>query len=159
MSVWPDGRTEGAGVAEPRADRATLRACRAYARGFVQALADGKVSAPSAGDCWYCAMRTVADHKPLGEATRNADHIKSHIGLGEGGAAEVYYVPSLLVRAGEMFAVSQVAHWWLAAHWDTRPEVAEDAKLMREGSMAGVARQQWESAIYRYVKRQLGFAG
>lgn len=73
--------------------KAIKKQAKVYATGFVAELKNGLVPMPSAGDCWFCAMRPVGSMGSLGDATKNTQHLKDHM-------AEKYYVPSLLVNAG-----------------------------------------------------------
>jgi len=34
---------------------------------------------PSSGDCWMCCMREVESKKPLGDVTKDTEHLKSHM--------------------------------------------------------------------------------
>jgi len=47
---------------------------------------------PTSGDCWYCSMQTTDTNEPLGDATNNTEHLKSHV-------FENYLHGSLLVNA------------------------------------------------------------
>lgn len=55
---------------------------RQYTEGFINALKNGEVPVPSAGDCWTCSMGIGS----------GADHLLQHM-------KEKYYVPSLLINA------------------------------------------------------------
>jgi hypothetical protein len=69
-----------------------------FTKNYVNALFQGKVEKPGPGDCWYCAMHTVEDNKPLGEAINSPSHLREHV-------RERYYVPSLLWNAISTFPV------------------------------------------------------
>jgi hypothetical protein len=91
--------------------------CRAYVRAYTSHIVDTSIKAPSAGDCWFCAMRTKTNGDgsieltvPLGDALNDVAHLVSHIG-------ENYFVPSLLLNAALEYYASQV-------HGDEGPERA-----------------------------------
>lgn len=101
-SLFYDGMTVGAdglditGSKDPADYEQKLKAlkkqARKYAKDFVAALQAGKIGMPSAGDCWFCSMRTQ-DGASLGDSTGDRNHIYMHM-------QESYFVPSLLVNAG-----------------------------------------------------------
>lgn len=123
-----------------------------YAKGFVDALRAGKVEAPGLGDCMFCLMRD-ADKVPVGEAFKDKGHIESHI-------EEPYYVPSLVVRALEVFPTSQVMRWALAEVWSA--EQSDGEKVMNKIDSGWASNNfVWDGIrknIKRYVLRQLGMA-
>jgi len=102
ITVMEDGSIQGGREVVKGEDQKVIRECRRYAREYVKAMEDGKVNAPSGGDCWDCALREVTSNRPMGEVSGHSYHIKSHM-------EEKYYVPSLLARAIEVFPVSQFA--------------------------------------------------
>lgn len=59
---------------------------------YAKLYSDGNIPAPSAGDCWYCALRTDKGES-MGDALKdNGEHIREHI-------RERYVVGSLAVNA------------------------------------------------------------
>jgi hypothetical protein len=124
---------------------ALRRKVNQFADGFARAFAAGDVSAPSAGDCFYCGMREVKTHKPLGEVTGDKDHLLSHL-------EENYYVPSILCRAMETIPVSIAFKDTVAATWQGQPEHAY-FKPTDEWFL-----KQLKQAVSRYMLRQLGQA-
>jgi hypothetical protein len=136
-----------------------------YVKAFINSLADGKVPAPSGRDCWYCLMREVAANiqtgtlhkdgsltnqanvghglngRTLGEVA-GSDHILDHI-------EENYFVPSMLLRAIDVFPVSKVAKYWLSNVWNgnNEPEFFCD-----------FAKKQLASSLRRYIRQQLKLA-
>jgi len=88
-----------------------------YAKGFMNALINGKVDKPYAGDCMYCFMREVNTNKPWGETSSNTDHLQSHFD-------EKYYVGSLFYRAVELYPMSIIANSAMYELWekDTKPD-------------------------------------
>ena len=119
-----------------------------YAANFAKAFVQGKIEPPGAGDCWYCSMR-VQDEQDgtLGERA-NSGHIQSHI-------EEKYYVPSLLVRAVEVFPVSPIVSSYIAARfgWLDLATIG-----VEHGWLDNIAERQIRSSIHRYVRRQVGLA-
>lgn len=164
MVLHPDGTVSGAGQMP---DKKLKRQASRYATNYIKALVAGKVPAPGPGDCWHCSMRVGAGDiqtgtlhpdgsltnqasvglgfsgKTLGEAGGHPeDHIISHI-------EEKYYVPSLLVRAMEIFPTSMAMEWALWDVWrDGDGEWINDRYIQ----------QQLRSVLRRYIYRQLGFA-
>ena len=51
-----------------------------------------KLPEPSSGDCWYCSMQETKTGKPLGEITKNSDHLQYHL-------KEKYIHGSLILNA------------------------------------------------------------
>jgi hypothetical protein len=141
ITMHPDGTVTGAGP-----DLKTLdildKKILAYVKGYMAALDAGKVPAPSNGDCWYCLMRTVDKNEPLGEATKSVDHIESHF-------KEKYYVPSLVMRAIEVFPVSQAAKWYLGSVWNNEE---------KSNWLGPIGQRQIETSLKRYLRRQFGLA-
>lgn len=83
---------------------------------------------PSAGDCFYCRMRTVEGGQPLGKVTENTNHLLQHL-------SEKYIHGSLILNALKSVGYSNPAY--IFNH------------LPREG----ITR-----AVRRYFKRHLGVA-
>lgn len=144
--LMPNGEVVGAVLYDPKLEKkeqTMIRKANQFAKNYVEALFKGKVQAPDAGDCWYCAMRDSSG-KTLGELGRdNADHIEGHI-------KEKYYVPSMIFRASEVFGVSIAAKSVLFSIWD--------GSYTPNDWLDGVAKEQLQKSLARYVKRQLGFA-
>ena len=146
ITIHADRTVTGEG-ADPKATNKLRAKCRKYAADFVAALVAGKVPAPSGGDCWFCCLRGVEDHKPMGEAFKDAEHIREHI-------RERYYVPSLLVNAFEMFGASQAMKGAVAELW--YPEQLNGAEPY--WSKQTYMLQQIRKVVSRYTMRQLGLA-
>ena len=168
MVLHQDGTVSGAGQMP---DKKLKNAAARYARNYIKALAAGKVPAPSGADCWYCCMRVGAGDiqtgtlHPDGSMTNQASvgvgfsgqtlgetgedpssHIRSHI-------EEKYYVPSLLVRAMEVFPASMAMQWALADVWGDQDEQASGYFIHEK-----YIQRQLRSVLRRYLCRQLGFA-
>jgi hypothetical protein len=116
----------------------------AYAKRYVEALAQGRVPAPSGGDCWHCCMKDEQG-RTWGESSQDKTHIEQHI-------AENYFVPSLAYQALETFGGSMAAK-------QTLYELTHGKRLAKidEDWLAGVGIKQIQKAIQRYVARQLGY--
>lgn len=76
-----------------------------YVDGYIKALLDGKVPAPSGSDCWGCLMKADDGTRPLGR-----DCVALHI-------EDAYYVPSLLVRAFEKYPVGAIIQGCVGTLW------------------------------------------
>ena len=126
-----------------------------YATAFIKELFDGKLNAPSNGDCWHCAL-TVADGadkgKGLGEATKDKDHIRSHV-------SEKYFVPSMLSRALDWRssqAVKQVvAVLWIYDDADNQAK-ADEHRDSTLNAWGGFARKELVTLVRRYCLKELG---
>ena len=115
-----------------------------YVAGYMKALADCKIPAPSNGDCWFCLMRVNGTKETLGEKSKDNDHISGHF-------KEKYYVPSLLVRAIEVFPVSDAAKCYLGDKWGEAASKDKNAWQL-------VAEWQLSSSLRKYLNRQFNLA-
>lgn len=88
---------------------ALRRRIRKYAEAYTTALKAGKVPKPGAGDCFFCQLRSQ-DGKTMGEAFNDPGHIREHI-------RERYYVPSLLLRAVEVWPGPLISRWAISHAW------------------------------------------
>ena len=113
-----------------------------YVNGYCEELFSGNLPAPSGGDCWFCSLREVNTHRPMGEISQNNDHILEHF-------KEKYYVPSLVVNAIEDCGVSQAARLHLAYCFGLEEKVE---------FYEGIGSSQIRKALTRYLRRQLGLA-
>jgi hypothetical protein len=83
MKFFSNGKVTG--FAKPRdEDKATRlrKQITAYATNYANALADGKIEAPSGGDCWFCSMSVSSGAnagKSLGDATGDKSHLMDQI--------------------------------------------------------------------------------
>lgn len=136
-----DGSISGMSPTDDGKERNKLRRRVAqFAKHYMAEFQAGKVPAPSVGDCFYCAMRTVDGNKPLGEAVKDTDHILSHLDEG-------YYVPSLLHRAFETQPHSLAMGWALAKHWG-----GQDIPVPE------FIYSQLQKSLSKYILKQLGQA-
>jgi len=142
MEIEPDGSVIRHNPADP-ADRKQLRKrILAYATGYANALLAGEVPAPSAGDCWPCALRDQQG-KPWGD--QDQSHLLSHLDEG-------YYVPSLLHNA-----MTEAGSWmstWdrniLAGLWSGH--VAEAQQHLRIGG--DLTKRRFRKVVANYILRR-----
>ena len=141
MMISPDGTITGMEPLDSaKAANKLRRQVHRFATEYMQAFQSGQVSAPGAGDCFYCHMREVKTAKPLGDVTHDKDHILSHL-------EEKYYVPSLLYNAFEAMPHSTAMSWALAKHWG-----GQDIPVPE------FVYAQLKTILQRYMLRQLGQA-
>jgi len=147
MTIHPDGKVTGEGP-DPKAQTKLKNRIRRYTTRYMEALLKGEVPPPDNGDCFFCRMREVSTHIPLGEHTKDTSHLINHM-------EESYYVPSLLSRATEVFPVSKAALWYLGSFWDTQA-----SQELRETTRRtwGVGCDQLRKSLNRYMLRQFGLA-
>lgn len=167
ITIHADDTVSGIG-GDPNAKLKLRRRIASYVKGYMSALAAGNVPVPSAGDCWYCALRTSQVETvdfgahvkgkaasgfydgtgdiPLGAAIGDTSHLISHMD-------EKYYVPSLLVNAIERFGVSQAAKWYLGSFWDTAASQESRDSARRVGACCV---DQIRRALRRYLIAQFG---
>jgi len=136
MLLLAGGLVMGEGV-DPNETKKLRAKVRKYAQAYAKALWAGEISAPSAGDCWYCALRDK-DGEPWG----GRDHIIAHMD-------ESYFVPSLLVNAVTAFGASKIMRHNIAC--------------MITGKVDQVYRGSYEvtavaKLVRRYCYRALGLA-
>ena len=65
------------------------------------------------GDCWYCAMRTVDNHEPLGQAINDKEHLLEHL-------KEKYIMISLIINALESRHYGAGPGIWLCSYDETK---------------------------------------
>jgi hypothetical protein len=88
ITILSGDRVVNAGpVGEGKEIQKLTRKIGKYAKKYAAELIAGKIPAPGAGDCFYCAMRTED-----GQRVGGTDHLTSHLD-------ESYLVPSLLLSA------------------------------------------------------------
>lgn len=146
LTILSDGTISGMlPLADAKQKNKLRRRVSLFAKNYILAFKNGNVPAPSDGDCFYCAMRTVSEGKTLGETVSDKDHIMSHLD-------ENYFVPALLHRAYEVLPRSQVMGWTLAKHWGTQDQNSQSF------TPPDFAYDQLQKNLYRYILRQLGQA-
>lgn len=142
MRYGETGGLSGAGAASLVAENRKLaRRIAEYARGFVAELYAGRIKKPSAGDCWYCALRDE-NGRTLGECNGDQSHLRAHLD-------ERYYVPSLLFTALERTGASIAEKQTAAALVSGQPEYAFPGDWTRE---------QMQRHLSRYIRAQLRLA-
>lgn len=138
---------------DPKKTQKLRRKVQTYAKAFIAELRAGNVSAPSAGDCMFCAMREVGTNIPWGEQSKDKEHLLSHI-------AERYYVPSLLVRATEVMPCSRAMKWAIGEVWQTQAQKsAEQTTFEKVDPYFSKEDFIWQSLakiLAQYILRQLG---
>lgn len=120
-----------------------IKAIHKYVDGYIKALFNGDVPAPSGGDCWHCYFQTE-NGESLGDATKNTEHILSHM-------EESYYVPSLLVNADKFnHRLCQITKGVIHNMWNGKLEVSQWE--------ASVTVRDIRSCLTAYLKHELGIA-
>ena len=111
-----------------------------YVDGFIEALLNCEIKAPSSGDCWYCLLKDK-EGKTLGDLG-NSDHIINHF-------KEKYYVPSLLVNATKEFSVSLIVESML------HELVIKNNTTIKYENFIDIFKRQVKKSLTKYLKRQL----
>lgn len=134
-SIGPRGALRA--QAKAGAETETSKARREVLR-FAKLCADSlPLDKPGAGDCFYCQMVTETG-EPLGDATKNTDHLREHI-------REGYVVPSMVWRAMKEAGFNPSAgQLILAATFGEAP------------GMEGLARRHVKSAVASFLFRRFG---
>ena len=127
-----DGTITGQGTHDPKGDAALKRRVKAYAALCADSI---PLDAPSGGDCWYCYLHTE-DGQPLGEATRNVEHLESHM-------EEGYVAPSLVAHVLQRMG-SRGSMW---GAFDPSADALRDH-----------ARDMVKRTTYRYIMQRMGYA-
>jgi hypothetical protein len=144
ITIAANGNVTGAGSESAvQAKAKQVQAIKKYVNAYVKALVGGEVPAPSGGDCWYCYMRVDGTKETLGERA-NSDHILDHM-------KESYFVPSLLVRALEMYAAAPMTMATIGQLWGMspgQPSKPQNELLVKDAT----------SSLTRYLKHCLGVA-
>ena len=143
MTIGPRGGVTGAPLKDSGGDKAAQRwrmKVRNFADTWTDHLLSGKMEAPGAGDCFYCAMRT-ADGKSLGDATGDRSHLLLHV-------KERYYVPSLV--HGIVDRISPVARGTVGYLFGLHPSAPGQWAM-------DIAREQVKKAMRRYMLKECGF--
>lgn len=136
-----DGTMKGVGDGKTLQQQRDLRkAATKFAADYVKHLAEGKMNAPSSGDCWFCCLHDVKTGKPFGD--HQADHIKAHI-------RECYYVPSLIWNAMDALGASDYYKQWVNARQHNNAEKMYGDDFMPE---------RLRKFVRRYVLRELGMS-
>jgi len=147
VTIAEDGETVAGGspIEDAKKLLALRRKVNRFALAYAAAFGKGEVPAPGLGDCFYCGMREVKSHKPLGECNGDKDHLLSHL-------EESYFVPSILARAMEVLPKSKAFEQTVQATWAGKPEY-QFFKLDDKWFQS-----QIKTIVSRYMLRQLGQA-
>ena len=150
MSIEGDDTTVKGEGADPKATQKLRKRVQKYSKDYIDAMLAGEVPAPSAGDCFYCAMREAnpgkvsgiesGNGRTLGECFKDQDHILSHL-------EESYFVPSLLPCAFETFGASLAMKCAISEIWQGK---------QGHWSSMGFLWTQARKMLSRYMLRQLG---
>jgi hypothetical protein len=138
ISINKKGKVKGTLVSDKRVKHLQKKVLD-YSKKFAQRLVEGKIPAPSSGDCWYCSMRTVDGNKPLGDAVKS-DHILQHL-------KDNYFVPTLLYNAVEDGSVSMFVKGYIGELWRGN-EVPENYK--------DIVQRDVEKILKKYLRRKIG---
>lgn len=123
----------GYGKDNPKADAKLKKQVKQYA----QLCADSvPLPKPDGGDCWFCYM-TTQNGESLGDATKNTDHLDSHI-------KEKYIVPSLVFRALKQYGNTDFILSLVFNNPDKQ--------------MLDIARERVKKSVYRYILQRKGYA-
>ena len=119
-----------------------------FAKEIVARAFDGRMPAPSGGDCWYCLMQTK-EGKTMGDAFNDSGHIVDHI-------KEKYYVPSLFWNAMKenQDYLSTIARHCLAVINERQHNGSSEHKLMMEDT----CKDQCYKAMRKYLRKRLSIA-
>ena len=151
MKIMLRGRVIGAASESDVKKEENLRkSITKYAKDYVNALYDGKISMPDAGDCWFCSM-----FDKEGGPGSDPDHLISHI-------KERYYVPSLLFNALKSNGAGKAWYWdaqKLMGGSNDSQESKTFGKIQGGMFLTGEwGHKQFANMIRRYLRRRLGIA-
>jgi hypothetical protein len=130
-------------------DKKLKRQVRNYARNFATALVNGRVDKPGGGDCFYCSLVDVNTKIPWGESANDIGHLVSHMD-------EKYYVPSLLVRANELYPISIFVSSVVGTLWRGTSE--QKKEIMNSEWLKNISINQISKSLQRYMYKQFGYA-
>lgn len=119
-----------------------IKRIKVYVDGWLDAFFAGNVPAPSNGDCWGCAMTSVT----TGKTVMGSSHLVDHMD-------EQYYVPSLLMRAMEMYPVCELSKSVLYCVWGGGGGIANSHQYYNDIFTRDVTR-----SLTRYMKHEFGIA-
>ncbi len=114
---------------------------REFATEYLAKLSEGRMEAPSAGDCMYCFMHEVETGKLLGDL-HQSDHMVLHL-------EEKYYVPSIIVNALTELGGSLMAKDYVMRKFNNEEEY----------SFGGIISEDLYRMLVRYVGRKVGLGG
>jgi hypothetical protein len=148
ITINADQTVTGAGNADTV--KALKKSITVYIDGFLDKLHNNQLSLPSAGDCWLCTLTDSQSGQPMGErdGVPEEEHILSHI-------RENYHVPALVLRACQVFGVSQAARSYLLACMNRDYSASHEVYYE---SYKNVCDRQVKSALRRYIYRAVKLA-
>ena len=120
--------------ANEKKTKRTIAQIKKYADRYVEALFDGKVPAPSGGDCWDCSILYDKDNE-------TKSHYENHL-------TSMYFVPSLMVNALEEMGASNMEKGTVGEIW-------------RDGVSNGYgtfAKDRLKQTLVKYMKQKMGVA-
>lgn len=137
LTITADGQVIGAATESSQEEQKQLR--KRIAK-YAKLCADKTpMQPPSAGDCWYCALR-AQNGETWGEGSKDTSHLESHM-------KEGYVVPSLVNRALEFSGYNpqrQIIH------------AIAFGQAGEAGSMADIAKDAVKKSVRKYMLRQFG---
>jgi hypothetical protein len=137
ITIYNDGRVTGAGP-DPHKTIRLRKQVNAFSKAYADAFCAGKVTAPSAGDCWGCLMVATDGTAPMG----GADHVLEHI-------KQSYFVPSILNRMADAGTLSIMDKDYIARKWQNM----ETSEWQR-----GMAHERIRKTVRKFCFRELGLA-
>ena len=150
LTIKASGKVAGAG-SEDR-DLKLRKAIHAYANAYARAAASGELEAPGGGDCWHCSMivsNGPEAGKPLGDATRDQDHLRDHM-------REGYFVPSLLVNAAKATGNRWLPTWGFWLLWGEDKDGVSRADMLARDR--GALEREVRATVRKYLGARLGLA-
>ena len=138
MVLHRSGKVTGVSKDTTQKDKANKAKIKTFARLCADSL---PIDKPSTGDCWYCGMQTD-NGESLGDATKDIDHLESHI-------KEGYIVPSLVYKALTENKVGNLIMAYAFKDTGVKDYTGHTFELTQD---------YVKRAIYRYMSKRYGFA-
>jgi len=138
MILHRNGKVSGAAKDDTKKDKATKAKIKKFAILCSESLPLDK---PSSGDCWYCSMQTD-NGESLGDATKDIDHLESHI-------KEGYIVPSLVYNALKQNKVGDLIIAYAFKDTGVKDYSGHTFELTQD---------YVKRAVYRYMSKRYGFS-
>lgn len=110
-----------------------------FATEYMSRLADGRMEAPSGGDCWFCVLREVDTSRPMGDLNQS-NHMISHL-------EDKYYVPSIIMNALDELGGSPAAKDYVARRFNN---------IDGGYTYGGLISEQLYRTLVRYVGSKVG---
>ena len=138
IRIYPDGTAEGEDTTDVKAFNLLKKRIKRYVGDYATAVINGRVSAPGAGDCFYCSMVDNKTGKPIQETS----HLMSHI-------PEKYYVPSLFVNAVKEYPIAPMSSSFFHRIWVEKVPVSETHNFEKD-----IAVRDMKSTLRKYLYKQ-----